>query len=81
MSLTRNTLAAALCAVAVTLALAACGRDEPDLETGKAELYNLKDDLGEKTDLAAKMPEKAKELREMLAAWRTHVKAPMPQRR
>ena len=36
MSLTRNTLAAALCAVAVTLALAACGRDEPDLSKGKA---------------------------------------------
>ena len=37
MSLTRNTLAAALCAVAVTLALAACGRDEPDLSNGKAQ--------------------------------------------
>ena len=37
MSLTRNTLAAALCAVAVTLPLAACGRGEPDLEKGKAE--------------------------------------------
>jgi mono/diheme cytochrome c family protein len=35
-SLTRNTLAAALCAVAVTLPLAACGRDEPDLSKGKA---------------------------------------------
>ena len=37
MSLTRNTLAAALCAVVVTLPLAACGRSEPDLEKGKAE--------------------------------------------
>ena len=37
MSLTRNTLAAALCAVAATLPLAACGRDEPDLENGKAQ--------------------------------------------
>jgi mono/diheme cytochrome c family protein len=36
-SLTRNTLAAVLCAVAVTLPLAACGRDEPDLSKGKAE--------------------------------------------
>jgi mono/diheme cytochrome c family protein len=36
-SLTRNTLAAALCAVAVTLALTACGRSEPDLSKGKAE--------------------------------------------
>jgi mono/diheme cytochrome c family protein len=36
-SLTRNTLAAALCAVALTLAVAACGRDEPDLSNGKAQ--------------------------------------------
>jgi len=36
-SLTRNSLAALLCAVAVTLPLAACGRDEPDLSNGKAE--------------------------------------------
>jgi mono/diheme cytochrome c family protein len=36
-SLTRNTLAAVLCAVVVTLPLAACGRSEPDLEKGKAE--------------------------------------------
>jgi mono/diheme cytochrome c family protein len=36
-SLIRNTLAAALCAVALTLSLAACGRDEPDLENGKAQ--------------------------------------------
>jgi arylsulfatase A-like enzyme len=50
-------------------------------ETGKAELYNLKDDIGEKTDLSAKNPEKAKELRDMLTAWRAHVKAPMPQQR
>jgi mono/diheme cytochrome c family protein len=35
-SLTRNALAAALCAVALTLPLAACGRDEPDLSKGKA---------------------------------------------
>jgi arylsulfatase A-like enzyme len=50
-------------------------------ETGKAELYNLWDDVGEKTDLAARMPEKAKELREMLAAWRKKVNAPMPTKR
>ncbi len=37
MSLIRNTLGAVLCAVAVTLPLAACGRDEPDLSKGKAE--------------------------------------------
>ena len=37
MSLARNTLAAALCALALTLPLAACGRDEPDLANGKAQ--------------------------------------------
>ena len=31
-------------------------------EDGKLELYNLKDDIGEKNDLAAKMPDKVKEL-------------------
>jgi mono/diheme cytochrome c family protein len=36
-SLTRNSLTALLCAVAVTLPLAACGRDEPDLSNGKAQ--------------------------------------------
>ena len=40
MSLTRNTVMGALgalCAVAIALPLGACGRDEPDLETGKAD--------------------------------------------
>ena len=40
MSLTRNTVMAvlgSLCAVAIALPLGACGRDEPDLETGKAK--------------------------------------------
>src|SRR5439155_6186 len=50
-------------------------------ETGKAELYNLRDDLGEKNDLAAAKPEKAKELRDQLAAWRAAVNAPMPKKR
>jgi mono/diheme cytochrome c family protein len=39
-SLTRNTVMAvlgALCAVAIALPLGACGRDEPDLENGKAQ--------------------------------------------
>jgi arylsulfatase A-like enzyme len=47
-------------------------------ETGKLELYNLKDDPGERNDLAAAMPERAKELHAKLAAWRTSVNAPMP---
>jgi mono/diheme cytochrome c family protein len=36
-SLTRNPLAATLCAVALALPLGACGRDEPDLSNGKAQ--------------------------------------------
>jgi arylsulfatase A len=47
-------------------------------EDGKLELYNLKDDWSEKTDLAAKMPEKVKELRQMLQDWRKEVGAQMP---
>ncbi len=48
------------------------------LEDGRLELYNLKEDLGEKTNLATRMPEKARELRDKLVAWRAEVKAPMP---
>ncbi|TSA35290.1 MAG: aryl-sulfate sulfohydrolase [Verrucomicrobiaceae bacterium] len=47
-------------------------------EDGHLELYNLRDDIGEKTNLALKMPEKAKELNAKMLAWRTEVKAPMP---
>jgi arylsulfatase A-like enzyme len=47
-------------------------------EDNHVELYNLKDDLGEKNDLADKMPDKAKELRERLARWRQDVGARMP---
>jgi arylsulfatase A-like enzyme len=47
-------------------------------EDNRVELYNLKDDLSEKTDLAAKMPEKAEELRRKLADWRKAVGAQMP---
>ncbi len=47
-------------------------------EDSRVELYNLKDDLGEATDVAAKMPEKAAELRRRLQAWRKDVGAQMP---
>lgn len=47
-------------------------------EDNRVELYNLKEDIGEQNDLAAKMPEKAKELRERLHAWRSKVCAQMP---
>ncbi|MGE3808378.1 MAG: sulfatase, partial [Gemmataceae bacterium] len=47
-------------------------------EDNHVELYNLKDDIGEKTDLAKKLPERAEELREQLHAWRKSVDAQMP---
>ena len=47
-------------------------------EDSHVELYNLKDDLSETTDLAVKMPEKAEELRKKLAVWRKSVNAAMP---
>ena len=49
-------------------------------EDGHLELYNLKDDIGETTDLAQKMPEKAKELHALLRAWRKSLNAPVPTR-
>lgn len=48
------------------------------LEDGKLELYNLRDDIGERKNLAQSMPDKAKELHARLVAWRAEVKAPMP---
>jgi arylsulfatase A-like enzyme len=47
-------------------------------ETGKLELYNLRDDLGERTNLAEKMPEKVRDLHAKLVAWRKDVNAAMP---
>jgi arylsulfatase A-like enzyme len=47
-------------------------------EDGKLELYNLKDDPGEKKDLAVQMPGKVKELHRLLKAWRKAVRAQMP---
>ena len=47
-------------------------------EDGRLELYNLREDLGEKVNLAAERPEKARELHEKLVAWRKSVGAPMP---
>jgi arylsulfatase A-like enzyme len=47
-------------------------------EDGRAELYNLKTDVGETTDLAARMPEKTAELKHRLAAWRSSVGAQLP---
>ena len=47
-------------------------------DTGKVELYNLAKDLGEAHDLAGEKPEKAKELRQALAAWRQDVGTTIP---
>jgi arylsulfatase A-like enzyme len=44
----------------------------------RTELYNLKTDPGEKTDLSTSQPAKAKELRDELAAWRKDVGAQLP---
>ncbi len=44
-------------------------------ESHPVTLYNLKDDIGEKNDLAEKMPEKAKELWDKLKKWRKDVGA------
>jgi len=47
-------------------------------EDGHLELYNLEQDLGEKNDLAEKMPRKVRQLHRKLLAWRKTVDAKMP---
>jgi len=47
-------------------------------EDRRVELYNLKEDIGEQQDLAAKLPGKAAALRKKLADWRGRVNAQMP---
>ncbi len=47
-------------------------------EDNHVELYNLKEDLSEKNDLAQKMPEKAAQLRKMFHDWLKEVDAQMP---
>ncbi|REK08219.1 MAG: DUF4976 domain-containing protein [Planctomycetota bacterium] len=47
-------------------------------EDNQVELYNLADDLEEQHDLASAQPEKARQLREQLHAWRDSVNAKMP---
>jgi len=48
------------------------------LEDGRLELYNLRDDIGEKNNLAMSMPDKTRELHNRLVAWRKDINAPMP---
>jgi len=47
-------------------------------EDSHLELYNLRKDIGETTNLAETMPEKAKELHDRLVAWRKELNAPVP---
>ena len=47
-------------------------------EDERVELYNLREDVGETTDLSAAMPEKAGDLLDMLRDWRVAVAARMP---
>lgn len=47
-------------------------------EDGGLELYNLKNDVGEQTNIAQSEPEKAKQLHEALVAWREAIGAAVP---
>lgn len=47
-------------------------------EDGHVELYNLREDIAEKNDLANRHPQKAKELTDMLHRWLKDVDAAMP---
>jgi len=47
-------------------------------EDGRLELYNLREDVGERNNLASSMPEKADELKRLLAQWRESLGAQMP---
>lgn len=47
-------------------------------ETGTLELYNLKNDISETHNLADELPEKTKEMHQILVNWRESVNAQMP---
>lgn len=47
-------------------------------ETQKYELYNLKEDISEKNDLAVSNPKKVKELAAALDKWKKETNAPIP---
>ena len=50
-------------------------------DDSSVELYDLDDDIGEKKDLAKKLPEKAAELVAKLRSWRKNSAAWMPRKR
>jgi len=47
-------------------------------ETGRVELYRLRDDLGETRNLADRCPDKRNELHRALRQWREQIGAPVP---
>lgn len=47
-------------------------------EDGELELYNLKEDIGETTNLAASDPQQAERLHARLREWRKQIEAPVP---
>ena len=47
-------------------------------EDGRSELYNLKDDIGEKQNVASEHPDKVQALHDKIVAWRKSVGAKMP---
>ena len=47
-------------------------------EDNRCELFNLRQDIGEKANLAEANPDKVKELRDKLVTWRKTVQAVMP---
>lgn len=49
-------------------------------EDGRNELYNISDDLGEQSDLAATHPEKTRELAERLQSWLQEKQAKFPEK-
>jgi hypothetical protein len=44
-------------------------------EDGQVHLYNLKDDLGERSDLALRLPDRVRKMRDQLHAWYKEVDA------
>ena len=50
-------------------------------EDNGLELYNLRDDIGEKKDLAKSDPARVKKMLSQLDSWRKEVKAPVPSKR
>ncbi|MFP6872001.1 MAG: sulfatase [Verrucomicrobiales bacterium] len=47
-------------------------------EDGRLELFNLGEDIGEKRNLAASLPEKTKSMHVRLKSWRSRTRAPVP---